>query len=75
MAEVIRPTIGDEWPDEKRCPAVVRLSWTYSGSPQRRERIRCTRRRGHVGNTHVAYLYSWNVPWDGHTRVVMRWVT
>ena len=75
MTESPRPVLGDDYSDATRCPAVVRLSWTYPGMAQRRERIRCKRRRGHAGRTHVAYLKGWNLPWSGGPpTVVVRWV-
>ncbi len=74
MTDSCRITISEDYPDAKRCPAVVRLSWTYPGSPQRRERIRCKRRRGHAGHTHVAVLHRWNVPWPAQLPADLRWV-
>lgn len=70
-----RPALGDNYPDAKRCEAVVRLSWTYPGSPQRRARVRCERRKGHAGDTHVTRLAAWNLPGLGLShRVLVRWV-
>ncbi len=69
-----RPALGDDYPDAKRCPAVVRLSPQYPAeSRERRIRIRCKRRRGHAGRTHVGRIEPWDLPGVGVT-VLVRWV-
>lgn len=74
MTESPRPAFGDDYPDAKRCPAVVRLSWTWPGGSERRARIRCKRRRGHAGRTHVTYLNGRDVPVNILMKVLVRWV-
>jgi hypothetical protein len=75
VTESPRPILGDDYPDAKRCPAHVRIHPDYppgTVGSDRRVRIRCKRRRGHAGDTHVGRIETWHLP--AMVRATVRWV-